>query len=112
MWSDSISSDSLVVAAHFAAVQPGWIERVRSTHIARADGTCAGCGTYRPTPWPCVLLYIARSAEHLVVDNPPPTTALAQPHPDALRPSSLRARRSPPAPTPAAVARSGTPDAA
>jgi hypothetical protein len=112
MSSDSISPDPLVVAAQFAAAQPGWIERVRSAHIARADGTCAGCGTCRPARWPCVLVYIAGRAEQVVVDNSPCLAPPAQPIPVTGRPSDLAVRRSPPVQTRAEAACPVRPDAA
>jgi hypothetical protein len=45
--------------ARWAADQPGWTGRVFAHHTRRADGTCAGCGGYRPTRWPCLLIHIA-----------------------------------------------------
>jgi len=57
--------ETLAAAARFGAEQPGWVDRVIDRHTQRADGSCAGCGCYRPVSWPCVLLHIARRAAQI-----------------------------------------------
>ena len=49
-------------AARLLAQQPGGPEKVLAAHYRRDSGDCAGCGTYRPTRWPCVLILIGRRA--------------------------------------------------
>lgn len=57
--------DVIETAAWWAIEQPGWVERVFERHTSD-DGRCAGCGSYRPVPWPCVLIAIARRAQELI----------------------------------------------
>ncbi|WP_028922609.1 hypothetical protein [Pseudonocardia acaciae] len=57
--------DVIETAAWWAIEQPGWVERVFERHVSD-DGRCTGCGSYRPVPWPCVLVVIARRAQELI----------------------------------------------
>jgi len=60
------TADVIETAARWAVTQSGWIQRVLDGHTERCDvGHCAGCGTYRPTRWPCVLVVIAHRAQQL-----------------------------------------------
>lgn len=52
-------------AAWFLLQQPGGVGRFFARHTALESGSCAGCGTYRPVRWPCVLVYIARRAQQI-----------------------------------------------
>jgi hypothetical protein len=60
-----ISPDPIETVARWAADQPGWTDRVLAHHTRRPDGSCAGCGGYRPTRWPCLLTHIARRAREI-----------------------------------------------
>ncbi|WP_028927956.1 hypothetical protein [Pseudonocardia acaciae] len=57
--------DPIDAAAWFVAGQPGATARILERHTAREDGSCAGCGVYRPVRWPCVLVHIARRAKKI-----------------------------------------------
>lgn len=54
--------DVITTAAQFIAEQPGATAGIMKDHTARSDGTCAGCGVENRTPWPCILIHIARRA--------------------------------------------------
>lgn len=89
---------SLAAAAWFVAEQPEGIARIDQRHTARPDGSCAGCGTYQPVPWPCVLVYIGQLAKHLRGQT---TAGAAEitPHPDSAAPNpAARAQQPPPIP--------------
>ena len=68
---------SIASAAWFAAEQSGWIDRVHTQHTPRGDDSCAGCGSYRLVPWPCVLIHIARHAATIQAAHN------RRPHPDS-----------------------------
>ncbi len=83
-------------AAWFAAGQPGMPDRLLSGHTRREDGDCAGCGTYRPTEWPCVLVHIGRLAKQINGERNPPS---ARPDPswqDRRHRAARRRRSCPP----------------
>jgi hypothetical protein len=48
-------------AADFVAAQPGGAHRILDRHRRDPSGNCSGC-RHAPTPWPCTLTTIARSA--------------------------------------------------
>ena len=48
-------------AVLFVAAQPGGAQRLLDTHLPRPDGSCR-CSTHSLTPWPCVVVTIARAA--------------------------------------------------
>lgn len=57
------------MAARFVAEQPGGAGRIFERHEARGDGTCTGCGVYRPVQWPCLMIFIARRAEEITDES-------------------------------------------
>src|SRR5262249_47417749 len=38
-------------------------------HTRRANGSCAGCGSYRAVAWPCALIHIARLAKEIQAER-------------------------------------------
>lgn len=91
--------DPVEAAAWFVVSQPGWVERVARRHTCGDRGLCAGCGTERPAPWPCVLVYIARRA--VQIDQ---AQGLAWRAPRVPGPASAAARETPAAYSASSVA--------
>jgi hypothetical protein len=93
---DSVRPGSLTVAAWFVAEQLDGIARIDERHTSRADGSCAGCGTHQPVPWPCVLVYIGQLAKQLRVESMTGAAEITT-RPDSAAPNPAAATHATPA---------------